>query len=81
MGILSAVNYVPATPSGADYTTTNGGYFVLRQDMEVYSGKNNGQLLQGINTLGSDLFFSANMGAMAAGAIFDFFLHIDLSSL
>ena len=76
MGILTAANYVPAAPSGTDYTTTNGGYFVLGQNFETYSGKS-GQLLQGANTLGSDLFFSANMGAMAAGAIYDFFLHID----
>ena len=76
MGVLSTVNYVPATPSRADYTTTNGGYFVLATDFKTYSGKS-GQLLQGANTLGSDLYFSANVGAMAAGAIWDFFLHID----
>ena len=80
MGILSAANYVPSAPSGADYTTTNGGYFVLGQDSETYSGKS-GQLLQGANTLRSDLYFSANVGAMAAGAIWDFFLHIDFTNL
>ena len=77
MGILNSANYVVAAPSGADNTSTNGGYFVIGQDFETYSGKS-GQLLSGVSTLGSDLYFSANVGAMADGAIFDYFLHYDI---
>ena len=76
MGILSQANYSVIAPTGADYGA-NGGYFVIGQDFETYTSKNNSQLLQGVSTLGSDLYFSANIGAMAAGAIFDFFLHHD----
>ena len=76
MGILNAANYQVDTPTGADYGV-NGGYFVIGQDFEVYTAKNNSQLLQGVSSLGSDLFFSANMGAMAAGAVFDYFCHYD----
>ena len=77
MGILNAANYIVAAPSGADATSTNGGYFVIGQDFETYSGKS-GQLLSGCSTLGRDLYFSANIGAMAAGAVFDYFLHYDI---
>ena len=67
-GVLSVANYVPAAMSRADYTTTNGGYFVFGQDFETYSGKS-GQSLQGANMLGSDLYFSAYMGAMTTGSM------------
>ena len=77
MGILNAANYVVAALTGADATSTNGGYFVIGQDFETYSGKS-GQILSGCSTLGSDLYFSANIGAMAAGAVFDYFLHYDI---
>ena len=77
MGILDATNYVVATPTGDDTTAANYGYFVIGQDFETYSGKS-GQLLSGMSTLGSDLYFSANIGAMANGAIFDYFLHYDI---
>ena len=60
-------------PTGADYGA-NGGYFVIGQDFETYTSQNNSQLLQGVSMLGSDLYWSGNTGAMAAGAIFDFFL-------
>ena len=63
-------------PTGVDYGV-NGGYFVIGQDFEVYTAKNNSQLLQGVSSLGSDLYFSANMGAMAAGAVMDYWCHYD----
>ena len=76
MGILNAANYVVVTPTRADFSG-NGGYFVIGQDFETYSGKS-GQLLSGCLAIGSYLNFSANTGAMASGSIFDFFLHYDL---
>ena len=76
MGLLNSANYVVAAPSGADCTSTNGGYFVIGQDLKTYIGKS-GQILLGVITLGSD-YFSSNIGAMAAGAVFDFFLHYDM---
>ena len=76
MGVLNAANYSVVAPTGADYGA-NGGYFVIGQDFEVYSAKSNSQLLQGVSSLGSDLFFSANIGAMASGAIFDYWCHYD----
>ena len=56
MAILDAANYVVATPPGADCTSTNEGYFVLGQDLETYTGRSS-QLLSGVLTLGSDLYF------------------------
>ena len=50
---------------------------MIGQDFEVYSAKNNSQLLQGVSSLGSDLYFSANMGAMADEGVFDYFCHYD----
>jgi hypothetical protein len=50
---------------------------VIGQDFEVYTAKNNSQLLQGVSMLGSDLYWSGNIGAMAAGAVFDYFCHYD----
>ena len=75
MGVLNGTNYVASAPTGAD-GGANGGYFMIGQDFEGYSGKS-GVLLSGVSSLGSDLFFSANMGAMAAGAIFDYYCHYD----
>ena len=74
---MRRIMLIIAAPTGADATSTNGGYFVIGQDFETYSGKS-GQLLSGCSTLGSDLYFSANIGAMAAGAVFDYFLHYDI---
>ena len=72
MGILNAANYIVPLPSGVDCITTNRGYFVIGQDVETYSGKSS-QLLSVVSTLDSDLYFSANIGAMASGAVFDYF--------
>ena len=77
MGILNATNYVVPLPDGNNNTSANGGYFVIGQDFETYSGKS-GQLLPGVSTLGSDLYFSANIGPMAAREVFDYFLHYDI---
>ena len=70
LGIYNAAaSYVAATPKDAGYDV-NGGYFLIGKDFETYSGKS-GQLLSGVNTLGSDLYFSCHIGAMASSAIFD----------
>ena len=71
---IKLCKFVLSAPTGAD--EAHSGIFVIRQDFESYSGKS-GALLSGASTLGNDLYFSANFGAMAA-AIFDFFLHYDM---
>ena len=38
VGVLSAANYMVPTATGANYGT-DGGYFVIGQDLETYSGK------------------------------------------
>ena len=35
MGILNAANYIVEAPSGADNTSTNGGYFVIGKNFET----------------------------------------------
>ena len=63
----------------ASGVTDLSGLFVIRQDFESYSGKS-GALLSGINTLGSDLYFSANYtaGCVVGDAMIDYFLHYDM---
>ena len=72
--MLNSASFVLSTPTGAD--EANYGLFVIGQDFETFSGKS-GAILSGASTLGNNLMFSANYGAMAA-AIFDFFLHYDM---
>ena len=74
MGVLNSASFVLSAPSAVD--EANYGLFVIGQDFETFSGKS-GSILSGASTLGNDLMFSANYGAMAA-AIFDFFLHYDM---
>ena len=82
MGIINALNYVAATPSGSatssdNYNPMNGGLFVIGQDFESYSGKS-GALLSGASRIGSDLYFSATFSTATSAAIFDYFLHYDV---
>ena len=75
IGILNASNYIDETPTGVDENSY--GLFVIGNDFEGYSSGKSGSLLAGANTLGNDLYFSANFSAMAKSVI-DFNLHYDM---
>ena len=74
---LGIHNFTSYNIRNANSDTT--GTFVIGQDLEQFSGKS-GQIISGLNTTGSDLFFSGTWSSIAnadATILADFYAHFD----
>ena len=74
---LGIHNFTSYNIRNANSDTT--GTYVIGQDLEQFSGKS-GQIISGLNTTGSDLFFGGTWSSITnadATILADFYAHFD----